>query len=85
MLIGQLAKFPGLKQIACVRKRIYNREQLVMEEIRYHVRTPAKSLHSLLISAKVCLGLLSSCALHFGILSFFHPSFSANVLTIFSA
>jgi hypothetical protein len=37
MLIGHLAKFPGLKQIACVRKRIYDREKLVVEEIRYHV------------------------------------------------
>lgn len=37
MLIGQLANFPGLRQIACVRKRIYSKGQLTLEEIRYHV------------------------------------------------
>src|SRR5271154_6154427 len=42
MLIGQLAKFPGLKQIACVRKRIYEREQLMVEEIRYHVTSASR-------------------------------------------
>ena len=42
MLVGQLAKFPGLKQIACVRKRIYNRGQLIAEETRYHVTSASK-------------------------------------------
>ena len=36
-LIGQLSNFPGLKQIACVRKRIYKRGQLMVEELRYHI------------------------------------------------
>ena len=42
MLIGHLAKFPGLKQIACVRKRIYKKERLVVEEIRYHVTSASR-------------------------------------------
>ncbi|MBS0650161.1 MAG: transposase [Verrucomicrobia bacterium] len=42
MLIGQLAKFPGLKQIACIRKRIYDRGQLAAEEIRYHVTSASR-------------------------------------------
>ena len=54
MLIGRLAKFPELKQIAWVKKRIYNREQLIVEEIRYHVTSasrrklsPKKFLHGI--------------------------------------
>lgn len=42
MLIGRLANFPGLNQIACVRKRIYNKDQLVVEEIRYHVTSASR-------------------------------------------
>ena len=36
-LIGLLTEFPGLQQIACIRKRIYERGLLKMEEIRYHI------------------------------------------------
>jgi len=42
MLIGQLANFPGLRQIACVRKRIYSKGQLALEEIRYHVTSASR-------------------------------------------
>lgn len=43
---------------------------------------PAKSFHSIVISTRVCLGLLSNRALHFRMLSSFHLSFSANALYI---
>jgi predicted transposase YbfD/YdcC len=42
MLIGQLANFPGLRQIACVRKRIYSKGQLTLEEIGYHVTSASR-------------------------------------------
>ena len=36
-LIGMLTQFPGLKQIACIRKQIYNQGILKSEEVRYHI------------------------------------------------
>lgn len=41
-MIGHLAKFPGLKQIACIRKRIYRGERLLLEETRYHVTSASR-------------------------------------------
>lgn len=41
-MIGHLADYPGLKQIACIRKRIYQGEVLVLEEVRYHVTSASR-------------------------------------------
>ncbi len=41
-LIGNLTKFPGLKQIACIRKRVYQQEELIGEEVRYHITSASK-------------------------------------------
>ncbi|NGX46365.1 MAG: hypothetical protein K940chlam2_01555 [Chlamydiae bacterium] len=41
-LIGHLSKFPGLEQIACVRKQIFKKDLVVGEEIRYYVTSACK-------------------------------------------
>lgn len=41
-LIGHLVDYPGLKQIACVRKRIYKNGCLILEEVRYHATSASK-------------------------------------------
>ena len=41
-IIGQLSRFPGLKQIACIRKRIFKKGRLSGEEIRYYVTSASK-------------------------------------------
>jgi hypothetical protein len=41
-MIGALSDFPGLKQISCIRRRVYSNNELTLEEVRYHVTSASK-------------------------------------------
>jgi hypothetical protein len=41
-IIRVLADFPGLRQLGCIRRRVYLDQQLISEEIRYFVSSASK-------------------------------------------
>jgi predicted transposase YbfD/YdcC len=42
VLIGAVTNFPGLKQLSCIRRRVYRNDQLISEELRYHITSASR-------------------------------------------
>jgi hypothetical protein len=42
VIICALTDFPGLKQMSCIRRRVYRNGNLVAEEIRYHITSASR-------------------------------------------
>jgi len=41
-IVRALADFPGLRQMACIRRRVFREGYLVLEEVRYHITSASR-------------------------------------------